>query len=597
MLTLIGSLAAVLAGPSAAQAAVPTRPYDHYVALGDSFTAGPLIPPTSLLPCARTTRNYPRILADRLGLELTDVSCSSARTEHMAGPQEAIGGTAPPQFDALRPDTDLVTLGIGGNDGGLFGTLIDRCPEVAETDPQGSPCRDEFTQGGVDLMAAKITKTKADVLGVLDGIRERSPYADVAVVGYLRLMPESGSCTNGAVPMTAADMRWADEIQRTLNTALAEAAAERGARYVDTYGPSRGHDACAGEDAWVQGKWIDVLKAMEYHPFASGMEASAKLVYDTLMGEDLARGRQVQASGTEHGFAPSYAVDQDTSTRWASGEWADGAWLQVDLGASRWVERVVLNWEKAYPAGYQVDVSDDGASWRTVWSTINGDGGHDTATFEPTRARFVRMTAERRATRYGVSLFDLEVYGPGQPPADAEQPPADPEQPPADPGAPGDDGNEVPKPGGEIAGPVVAEPPAVPPAPVESSTDAPRRVRATALGSDRPDRVKVRVADGTTTVVRLAGVRQPRPACRPVARKAVRHQLRRGTKVVLVRDARARSGSASRYVLVGGKDLGRRLVRAGHLRVAKAGFARKRAYAKAQRTARSRGLGSWGACR
>ncbi|WP_239456355.1 GDSL-type esterase/lipase family protein [Nocardioides solisilvae] len=584
---------------------MPERNYDHYVALGDSFTAGPLIPPTALIPCARTTRNYPRILAARLGVALTDVSCSSARTEHMANPQAGIGGTAPPQFDALRPDTDLVTLGIGGNDGGLFGTLIDRCPELAETDPQGSPCRDEFTQGGVDLMAAKITKTKADVLDVLDGIRERSPEAEIAVVGYLRLMPETGSCTNGAVPMTSLDMLWADEIQRTLNTALAEAAAEKGARYVDTYGPSRGHDACAGEDAWVQGKWIDPLKAMEYHPFASGMEASAKMVYETLFGVDLARHRPVQASGTEHGHAPSAAVDHDTSTRWASGEWADGAWLQVDLGEATPVDRVVLGWEAAYAQGYRIDVSDDGRDWRTVWRTINGDGGRDTAGFTATSVRFVRVTAERRATRYGVSLWDLEVYGPAGSPVDGgpiddgpvddgtgEQPAEDGnEQPAADAvEQPVDDAGEQPA----QTQPVQTQPAQTQPAPATAT--AAGRVRATVLASPRPDRLRVRLADGSATTVRLAGVRAPRPSCLPVARKVARKQLSRGTRVVLVRSA----GGDRHYVQLRGKDVGKRLVRAGLLRVAgKAGrgdFERRGAYVKAQRAARAQGRGTWGRC-
>ncbi|WP_162799247.1 discoidin domain-containing protein [Nocardioides sp. 616] len=566
-LTLVGSIATVLAGATPAQAAVPTRPFDHYVALGDSFTAGPLIPPTSLAPCARSTNNYPRILADRLGVELTDVSCSSARTEHMTTPQEGILGTAPPQFDALRPDTDLVTLGIGGNDGGLFGTLIDRCPEVMETDPNGSPCQDEFTQGGVDLMAAKIVKTKQDVLGVLDGIRERSPYAEVAVVGYLRLMPESGSCTNGAVPMTPKDMLWADSLQRQLNTALAEAAADRGAKYVDLYGPSRGHDACAGEDAWVQGKWIDILKAMEYHPFASGMEAGAKIVYDTLFGTDLARGQQVQASGTEHGFAPSYAVDNDTATRWASGEWADGAWLQVDLGARRSVDRVVLNWEKAHASAYRIDVSDDGATWRTVWETINGDGGHDTAAFDATQARHVRVSAAKRATRYGISLFDLEVYGSvGYPDSGTGA-------------GTGSTGGQATETGA-------------------GATTEPRRVAGTVLSAPGADRIRVRLADGSKAVVKLVGVKQPRSSCRPAARKAARKVLKQGTKVVLVRDARATGKRASsRYVMVGGKDLGKRLVRGGHLRVAKGSFTKRKAYTKVQRAARTHGRGSWGGCR
>src|SRR5262245_31053508 len=89
-----------------------------YVALGDSYTAGPLIPNQSLNPlgCLRSTNDYAAVAARALGLSLRDVSCSGATTSHMANPQNVTPGPNPPQFDGLRSDTAVVTLGIGGND-------------------------------------------------------------------------------------------------------------------------------------------------------------------------------------------------------------------------------------------------------------------------------------------------------------------------------------------------------------------------------------------------------------------------------------------------------------------------------------------------
>jgi hypothetical protein len=36
----------------------------------------------------------------------------------------------PPQFNALGESTEVVSIGMGGNDGGLFGTLVQGCSEI-----------------------------------------------------------------------------------------------------------------------------------------------------------------------------------------------------------------------------------------------------------------------------------------------------------------------------------------------------------------------------------------------------------------------------------------------------------------------------------
>ncbi|WP_051485998.1 GDSL-type esterase/lipase family protein [Nocardioides sp. J54] len=420
---LTSLLVPLLAAPLAAvTTAAPARAYDvpepgirNYVALGDSFTAGPLVPFFADVPCVRSTNNYPSTLAVKLGIYDTgfrDVSCSAADTTAMEGrfaPPAGLGTTVAPQLDALRPDTDLVTIGIGGNDESFFGTIIGECPDLASADPDGNPCQRKFTVDGVDTLAAIIPRTGARVARVLEAIRERSPRARVVYVGPLRLLPANGiPCPD--VPLARGDIAWADGLLRKLNEAMARVAARQGVEFVDVYGASLGHDACAGDDAWVQGGWVNLFKAVSWHPLRSGMDAVAQMVHEKLNGKDLAAGRLVTASSTESGLAPSRAIDRDPYARWASYHWRDGEWLAVDLGSRQTVRRLELNWEDAWARAYRVEVSDDGRTWRTVWSTINSDGGHDTVRFPATTARHVRVVGVTRATWYGISLWDLEVY-------------------------------------------------------------------------------------------------------------------------------------------------------------------------------------------
>ncbi|MFC9546446.1 discoidin domain-containing protein [Streptomyces sp. NPDC056956] len=128
---------------------------------------------------------------------------------------------------------------------------------------------------------------------------------------------------------------------------------------------------------------------------------------------NLAEGATATASSAEWNPFTSYAagraVDGDRGTRWAS-DWNDGQWLRIDLGETRRIGRVTLDWERAYARSYRVDVSTDGTTWRTVWSTASGDGGLDTARFTPVQARHVRVQGLERGTQWGYSLYEVGVH-------------------------------------------------------------------------------------------------------------------------------------------------------------------------------------------
>ncbi len=274
----------------ATAAAAPSQPtqvsrgWVHYVALGDSYTSGPLIPFQRLDPlgCLRSTQNYPSVVTRELDRTvLTDVSCAGADTGDMTQRQEVTLGYNRPQFDALRPDTDLVTIGIGGNDHGVFGSVISTCPGLRDSDPTGSPCREHFTVDGVDTLKAAIAETRKNVEDVLDGVRKRSPEAVILLIGYPRIAPPSGTCPD-ILPFADGDYAWLNDIEETLNAALATAAANNGtATFVDTYPASLGHDACA-DRAWIQGQHINPIGAANYHPNRRGMEGVAEVVLDHL---------------------------------------------------------------------------------------------------------------------------------------------------------------------------------------------------------------------------------------------------------------------------------------------------------------------------
>jgi lysophospholipase L1-like esterase len=262
-----------LAPASPAGADIPGR----YVALGDSYTAGPLIPNQSLSPlgCLRSDQNYPSEVqrALRFG-SFADVSCSGADTADMTQPQNVSPGPNPPQFNALTADTRVVSLGIGGNDIGFSG-VIESCATLS---PFGSPCRNRYVVGGVDQLAVRIQQTAPKVAATIQGIHQRSPNALVFVVGYPTILPDTGFGCWPSLPLAWNDVPYLRNTHKALNAMLAQQAAANGAVYVDVYTPSIGRDACRGSGT----RWVEPLipgnAAAPVHPNARGMDGMAAVL-------------------------------------------------------------------------------------------------------------------------------------------------------------------------------------------------------------------------------------------------------------------------------------------------------------------------------
>jgi lysophospholipase L1-like esterase len=273
----LGSCALVAGFAPAAAATDGTGHSGHgtdYVALGDSYTSGPLIPRQVDANCARSDHNYPSLVAAaRKVATFTDVSCGGATTAEMWKAQ----GTNGPQLDAVRLDTDLVTVQIGGNDMG-FGSIIGTCAALSSKDLTGNPCQRYYGSSGTDQLTLNILETAPKVARVLRAVHAKAPHARVVLVGYPDLLPEDGSGCYPSVPFAAKDFPYLRDTGKRLNLMLRTVALLNRAEYVDTYKPTIGHDMCkAPADRWIE-PLRPAAPAAPAHPNATGMEAMAGAV-------------------------------------------------------------------------------------------------------------------------------------------------------------------------------------------------------------------------------------------------------------------------------------------------------------------------------
>jgi lysophospholipase L1-like esterase len=267
------------------------------VALGDSYASGPLVPVQYEQPwgCLRSANNYAHQVARELALALTDVTCSGASTKHMwethgVSPEEQFaeyGGAFgyngpagnPPQLDALRADTDVVTLQIGGNDIG-FGGIATTCGQGAL---DGTGCRQAVAAG---MPFDKIAATEPKIRAVLEEIHRRSPNAAIDVLGYPAIFKLGPTASCPAMLVGEEDAQYLRSVEEGLNAMIKEAAEAPDTgyagvtSYVDVYGPSAGHTACdLPVLRWVE-PIVPVNAAAPVHPNLGGMTAIKQILLD-----------------------------------------------------------------------------------------------------------------------------------------------------------------------------------------------------------------------------------------------------------------------------------------------------------------------------
>ena len=128
-------------------------------------------------------------------------------------------------------------------------------------------------------------------------------------------------------------------------------------------------------------------------------------------GVNLALNQPATSSSNQNaGLAASAVDDGDLTTRWASTQGVDPSWVAIDLGASKAFNTVILYWENAYALQYQIQYSNDQQNWSTAYTNKAGTGGIEQLTFPTVTGRYVRMYGTERATQYGYSLYEFQVY-------------------------------------------------------------------------------------------------------------------------------------------------------------------------------------------
>lgn len=270
------------------RAAVPTAPHwpvasppaerieaerIKYVALGDSYTAGPGLPAQHGHPaaCRRSSRNYPSRVATALDARLVDVSCGGARTRDLSRSQRLNDGSRTrPQLEVVDRRTDLVTLGVGANEFGIFARIFGRCARQSTRD---RVCGD---QADLRRDARRVERTTRRAVRQ---IRDRAPAARIVVVGYPRMLPPGAVC--GQVPFTVTENRRLRTLWARVGTSLRRAAQKTEAEYVDPYPASNNHHACSRRP-WVNGTRPAAKKGTAFHPTPRGMAGMSRLVLRTI---------------------------------------------------------------------------------------------------------------------------------------------------------------------------------------------------------------------------------------------------------------------------------------------------------------------------
>jgi lysophospholipase L1-like esterase len=291
--TLVAATLTAMAGPAAARASQiqpdtgATSISGPFVALGDSFAAGNLIPSSPAgtpAGCLRSSHDYGADAAAALGVtQYVDATCNGATTASMTQAKSVPLGTNPPQLDALAADDSVVTLTIGGDDIGFTG-ILETCGKLSVTDLFGNPCQRHYQAGGTDQLVAAIDAAAPKVAAVLQAIEARAPDARVLLVGYPDILPASGHGCWPLVPFAFGDVPYLRGIEVDLNDMLASTAAANGATFVDTYQATVGHDACTGASTKDVESLVPTSVAFPFHPNQRGELAMAQQVVAALGG-------------------------------------------------------------------------------------------------------------------------------------------------------------------------------------------------------------------------------------------------------------------------------------------------------------------------
>ncbi|GFG73480.1 SGNH/GDSL hydrolase family protein [Mycobacterium botniense] len=258
----------------------------RYVAMGSSMAAGPGIRPRATgapRGCGRSAHNYPHLVAQRLNLDLVDVTCSGATTAHVLNDRQR---GAPPQIDALDGSETLVTITIGGNDVGYIPLLMAAAllGSARRLVPGRRGTRDRRVSRLLPVIGSLLDPAAREqaldhsgesLRRVGAAVRRRAPQARVVFVDYLTVLPPAGT---SAAPLADTDAELGRYVATRLEELTAAAAAATGCMIVRAGAASREHHAWSA-NPWTAGAtWPLPRRPAPFHPNAAGMAAVADLI-------------------------------------------------------------------------------------------------------------------------------------------------------------------------------------------------------------------------------------------------------------------------------------------------------------------------------
>jgi hypothetical protein len=133
---------------------------------------------------------------------------------------------------------------------------------------------------------------------------------------------------------------------------------------------------------------------------------------ETENNANLALGSQVQASSTySSGYAPSYSVDGNIGTSWVSSTIQNTykqQWLMLDLGQSKTVQEVTLNWFGNNHAGQMAVWSWNGSQWLLLSQKTKGQG-QDVLSFNAVNTQHLMVTFSYGSYCRWYIVTELEV--------------------------------------------------------------------------------------------------------------------------------------------------------------------------------------------
>jgi hypothetical protein len=168
--------------------------------------------------------------------------------------------------------------------------------------------------GAINTAQAFISSTLPSQLNTLyAGIRGRSPYAKVVVVGYPRIF--NGEDCNAFTWFSPAEESRLNQTADLLNSRLAAAASAAGFSFADPTSRFVGHAVCAA-DEWINGLSNPI--SVSYHPKATGhANGYTPTVSPLLTGAAVAVTAQVTsdaaASGADQAALQQQYADADRS--------------------------------------------------------------------------------------------------------------------------------------------------------------------------------------------------------------------------------------------------------------------------------------------